>query len=53
MELFDKRLEATRKLVQAGIKLVADIGRRQKIAEVEMRQLRQSQQAYLRFASAR
>lgn len=46
MELFDKRLEATRRLVQGGMKMVIEIGRRQKENQVEIRELRKSQQAY-------
>ena len=47
MQKFDRRLEATRKLVEAGIKIVADLARTQKATQLELRQLAKSQQAFL------
>jgi hypothetical protein len=43
MEKFDLRLEATRKLAEAGIRIVVDIGRRQKALEATARELTTSQ----------
>ena len=39
---FDLRLEATRKLVQAGVKLVIQIGERQKETDVKLKELTDS-----------
>ena len=46
MQLFDTRLEATRKLVVAGIKMVTDIAQRQKKNDAAIRRLAETQQAY-------
>ena len=46
MQLFDTRLEATRKLVVAGIKMVTDIAQRQKMNDAAISRLVETQQAY-------
>src|ERR1700688_833447 len=43
VEKFDRRLHATRKLVEAGAKIVVDIGGRQKANEASIHELRKSQ----------
>ena len=42
MEKFDRQLDATRKLVQAGMKIVIPLAQRQKAADEEMKELRHS-----------
>ena len=46
MDVFDRRLEATRKLVEAGMKIVVDLGRRQKALEKSHQDLAKSQKAF-------
>jgi hypothetical protein len=47
MEKFDKRLEATRKLVEAGMKIVLQIGQRQKATEIGLNRLEKSVEAFV------
>ena len=47
MEIFDRKLDATRKLVEAGMKMVMSLGRRQKALDESIRELNKSQKAFL------
>jgi hypothetical protein len=47
MEIFDRRLEAMRKLVEAGMKIVTRMGQRQHAMEEAIRDLAKSQKAFL------
>ena len=47
MEIFDRRLEAMRKLVEAGMKIVTRMGQRQQAMEEAIRDLAKSQKAFL------
>ncbi len=47
MEIFDGRLEAMRKLVEAGMKIVTRMGQRQQAMEEAIRDLAKSQKAFL------
>ena len=46
-EIFDRRLEAMRKLVEAGMKIVTRMGQRQQALEDVVRDLAKSQKAFL------
>ena len=46
-EIFDRRLEAMRKLVEAGMKIVTRIWQRQHAMEEAIRDLAKSQKAFL------
>jgi MoaA/NifB/PqqE/SkfB family radical SAM enzyme len=47
MEVFDRRLEAMRKLVEAGMKIVTRMGQRQQAMEEAILDLAKSQKAFL------
>jgi hypothetical protein len=47
VEIFDRRLEAMRKLVEAGMKFVMRMGQRQRALEDTVRDLAKSQKAFL------
>lgn len=47
MDLFDRRLEATRKLVEAGMRIMMRMGQRQRAMEEAIRELAKSQKAFL------
>jgi hypothetical protein len=47
MQKADRQIEATAKLVRQGMRIVLDLGERQKAAATEIRELTKAQKAYL------
>jgi hypothetical protein len=47
MQKADRQIEATAKLVRQGMRIVLDLGERQKTAAAEIRELTKAQKAYL------